>query len=89
MNTYKEKSDKKELAINNERSIQSLIKKHKDLINKLNNAYLSKNVPGGIPDATIDNRQKEIQQFEINVILILERNKGYVFKYFILFFLNL
>ena len=46
--------------------IKEKLQNYKKLQDNLDNAYKTKNVPGGIPQVTIEDRQKEIQQFEIN-----------------------
>ena len=66
LNVYKQKCTGNESTIDLESNIKALLKQHKEKVSKLKIAYNRKNVPGGIPDATIDKRQGDIQQFEIN-----------------------
>ena len=66
LNVYKEKCTGNESTIDLENNIKALLKQHKEKVSKLKTAYIKKNVPGGIPDATIDKRQGDIQQLEIN-----------------------
>jgi chromosome segregation ATPase len=66
LNVYKQKCTGNESTIDLESNIRALFKQHKEKVSKLKTAYNKKNVPGGIPDATIDKRQGDIQQLEIN-----------------------
>lgn len=66
LNVYKQKCTGNESTIDLENNIRALLKQHKEKVGKLKTAYNRKNVPGGIPDATIDKRQGDIQQLEIN-----------------------
>ena len=86
--TYKQKCSGNELTIDIENSIKNHLKQYKDLVNKLQTAYVRKNVPGGIPDTTIDKRQKQIQGFEHNhtnmeKAFLGTQNEKYGFKNFI------
>ena len=66
INYYKQKSKESGSTIEIENKIKDLFKQYKDLYNKLDTAYSKKNIPGGMPDTTINKRQGEIQKFEIN-----------------------
>lgn len=63
---FKQKTGDSTSTLQNENQIKDTLSKYKDLLNKLQNAYSTKNIPGGIPQKTIDARQKEIQQFAID-----------------------
>ena len=63
--SYKQKTGDKGSTIQLENQIKGLLKQYKDLQTNMSTAYSRKNVPGGMPELTIDKRQKEIQQFEI------------------------
>ena len=65
LTTYKSKTGGKESTIQLENQIKGHLKDFKDLKTSMSTAYSRKNVPGGMPELTIDKRQKEIQQFEI------------------------
>ena len=65
LTTFKSKTGGKELTIQLENQIKGHLKEFKDLQTSMSTAYSRKNVPGGMPELTIDKRQKEIQQFEI------------------------
>ena len=65
LTTFKSKTGGKELTIQLENQIKGHLKEYKDLQTSMSTAYSRKNVPGGMPELTIDKRQKEIQQFEI------------------------
>ena len=63
--SYKQKTGDKGSTIQLENQIKGLLKQYKDLQTNMSTAYSRKNVPGGMPEVTIDKRQKEIQGFEI------------------------
>ena len=64
--SYKEKANDNTSTLPIENQIKGTLSKYKELLNNLQNAYSTKNIPGGIPQKTIDLRQKEIQQFGID-----------------------
>ena len=68
-----------------ENKITGMLKQFKELYNKLDEAYLYKNIPGGMNDKTIDFRQKEIHRFgnnynEIEKIFKSIQTNKYSFK---------
>ena len=63
---FKQKTGDNTSTLQYENQIKNTLSKYKDLLNNLQNAYSTKNIPGGIPQKTIDLRQKEIQQFGID-----------------------
>lgn len=65
LTSYKQKTGDKGSTIQLENQIKALLKEYKDLQTNMSTAYSRKNVPGGMPEVTIDKRQKEIQGFEI------------------------
>ena len=64
--SFKQKANDNTSTLPFENQIKSTLSKYKELLNNLQNAYSTKNIPGGIPQKTIDLRQKEIQQFGID-----------------------
>lgn len=66
LSAYKQKTSGQESTIQLENKIKGLFKEYKDKINNLSNAYIQKNVPGGVPQAAIIKRQGDIEQFKIN-----------------------
>ena len=65
LTSYKQQSSKGS-TLQIEAQIKDQLKQYKDLYTNLETAYSRRNVPGGFPELTIDERQKEIQQFGIN-----------------------
>ena len=66
LTSFKKKTGDKGSTLELENEIKDLLKQYKELQTNMQTAYSKKNVPGGMPELTIDKRQKEIQQFEIN-----------------------
>lgn len=66
LSAYRQKTSGQESTIQLENKIKGLFKEYKDKINNLSNAYIQKNVPGGVPQAAIIKRQGDIEQFKIN-----------------------
>ena len=66
LSAYRQKTSGQESTIQQENKIKGLFKEYKDKINNLSNAYIQKNVPGGVPQAAIIKRQGDIEQFKIN-----------------------
>ena len=66
ISSYKETIGKGANTRDIEEKIKNSLKSFKDLVDKLNDAYLSKNAPGNMPEATLDSRQKEIKKFKIS-----------------------
>ena len=64
--SFRLKSGNTDSTLPLQNTIKEKLKQFKDLQNTLSTAYITKNVPSVIPQGTIDERQKEIQQFEIN-----------------------
>ena len=64
--SYNQKANNKTSTLSDENQIKGSLSKYKELLNNLQNAYSTKNIPGGMPQKTIDLRQKEIQQFAID-----------------------
>lgn len=65
LSSYKETIGKGANTRDLEEKIKNSLKSFKDLVDKLSDAYLSKNAPGNMPEATLDSRQKEIKKFKI------------------------
>jgi len=65
LTTFKQQSGKGP-TLQIEAEIKDLLKQYKELYTNLETAYSRRNVPGGFPELTIDERQKEIQKFGIN-----------------------
>ena len=66
LSSYKETIGKGANTRDLEDKIKNSLKNFKDLVDKLSDAYLSKNAPGNMPEATLDSRQKEIKKFKIS-----------------------
>lgn len=66
LNSFKQKTGDKSSTYELENQIKSLLKKYKELHSTFEIAYSRKNIPGGMPELTIDSRQKKIQTFLIN-----------------------
>ena len=65
LTTFKQQSGKGP-TLQIEAEIKDLLKQYKELYTNLETAYSKRNVPGGFPELTLDERQKEIQKFGIN-----------------------
>lgn len=74
LTTYKEKIGKGENTIDFENKFTDSLTKFKKSVEKLNEAYSSKNVPSTMPENIVDARQKEINQLKNNYD---EINKDY------------
>lgn len=66
LSAYKQKTSGQESTIQLENKIKGLFKEYKDKINNLSDAYIERNVPGGVPQAAVIKRQGDIEQFKIN-----------------------
>ena len=66
ISSYNKKTNDSDSTLQQENQIKNTLTKYKELLNNLQNAYSTKNIPGGMPQKTIDARQKEIQQFAID-----------------------
>ena len=66
ISSFKQKTSDTTSTLQVESQIKDNLSKYKELLNNLQNAYSTKNIPGGMPQKTIDLRQKEIQQFAID-----------------------
>ena len=66
LSAYRQKTSGQESTIQQENKIKGLFKEYKDKINNLSDAYIERNVPGGVPQAAIIKRQGDIEQFKIN-----------------------
>jgi len=72
-------------TISIESEIDKDIKKYKDMVNQLDNAYSNRNAPSQIPGMELDRRQKEIQKMNIEILEIEKsfknlQNQKYAFK---------
>ena len=72
-------------TISIESDIDRDIKKYKDMVNQLDNAYSNRNAPSQMPGMELDRRQKEIQKLNIEIQEIEKsfknlQNKKYAFK---------
>ena len=72
-------------TISIESEIDKDIKKYKDMVNQLDNAYSNRNAPSQIPGMELDRRQKEIQKMSIEIQEIEKsfknlQNQKYTFK---------
>ena len=66
LSAYRQKTSGQESTIQQENKIKGLFKEYKDKINNLSDAYIERNVPGGVPQAAVIKRQGDIEQFKIN-----------------------
>ena len=66
LSSFKETIGKGANTIELEKKIKEALKSFKDLVDKLNDAYLPKNAPGNMPDKTLEARQKEIKKYLID-----------------------
>lgn len=85
LSSFKENIGKGANTIELEKKIKNAMKQFKDLLDKLNEAYLSKNIPGTMADNIVDARQKEIKKFktaydEINKDFLALNDDKYSFK---------
>ena len=72
-------------TISIESDIDRDIKKYKDMVNQLDNAYSNRNAPSQMPGMELDRRQKEIQKLNIEIQEIEKsfknlQNKKYAFN---------
>lgn len=85
LSSYKENIGKNANTIELENKMKNSMKKYKDTVDKLENAYLTKNIPSTMPETVVDNRQKEIKKFknkydEINKDFVKLNDDKYSFK---------
>lgn len=85
LSSFKENIGKGANTIELEKKIKNAMKQFKDLLDKLNEAYLSQNIPGTMSDNIVDARQKEIKKFktaydEINKDFLALNDDKYSFK---------
>ena len=66
IDTFRCKSQNSKSTLPLKNNIKEKLKQFKELQGNLETAYFWKNVPGGIPQLTIDERLKEIRKFGIN-----------------------
>ena len=64
--TYKQNIGNNVNTVDQENKLKQDLKNFKDSLDKLDEAYLSKNVPGNMPESTLDARQKEIKKLKIS-----------------------
>lgn len=66
LSSFKNTIQKGANTVELEKKIKDSLKSFKELVDNLDNAYLSKNAPGNMPDKTLESRQKEIKKFSIS-----------------------
>ena len=66
ISTYKQNIDQSKNTVDIENKLKKDLKSFKDSLDKLEEAYLTKNIPGNMPEATLDQRQKEIKKIKID-----------------------
>ena len=64
---FKEKSKSKENTIEDENKLKTSFNIFKEKLDILQDAYSDNNAPATLPSSTLDIRQKELQQFQINL----------------------
>lgn len=64
---FKEKSKSKENTIGDENKLKTSFNIFKEKLDILQDAYSDNNAPATLPSSTLDIRQKELQQFQINL----------------------
>ena len=64
---FKEKSKSKENTIGDENTLKTSFNIFKEKLDILQDAYSDNNAPATLPSSTLDIRQKELQQFQINL----------------------
>ncbi len=82
---FKEKSKSKENTIGDENKLKTSFNIFKEKLDILQDAYSDNNAPATLPSSTLDIRQKELQQFQINLHnwrkqFIEIQNEKYSFK---------
>ena len=85
VSSYKQSIDKNENTIDKENKLKQELKNFKTSLDKLDEAYLTKNIPGNMPEATVDQRQKAIKKIrndydEINKQFQELNSEKYSFK---------
>ena len=66
ISTYKQNIDQSKNTVDIENKLKKDLKSFKDSLDKLEEAYLTRNIPGNMPEATLDQRQKEIKKIKID-----------------------
>ena len=64
ISSYKQKIDKSANTVEVENKLKQDLKNFKESLDKLDEAYLTRNIPGNMPEATLDQRQKEIKKIK-------------------------
>ena len=64
ISTYKQNIDQSKNTVDIENKLKKDLKSFKDSLDKLEEAYLTRNIPGNMPEATLDQRQKEIKKIK-------------------------
>ena len=64
ISSYKQKIDKNANTVEVENKLKQDLKNFKESLDKLDEAYLTRNIPGNMPEATLDQRQKEIKKIK-------------------------
>ena len=64
---FKEKSKSKENTIGDENKLKTSFNIFKEKLDILQDAYSDNNAPATLPSSTLDIRQKELQQYQINL----------------------
>ena len=82
---FKEKSKSKENTIGDENKLKTSFNIFKEKLDILQDAYSDNNAPATLPSSTLDIRQKQLQQFQINLHnwrkqFIEIQNEKYSFK---------
>ena len=63
---YKTKANAGNQTVNDENKIKKNFSNFEEKLNNLQTAYHNRNAPSGFPSSTLDQRQKQLQQFRIN-----------------------
>ena len=63
---YKTKANAGNQTVNDENKIKKNFSNFEEKLNNLQTAYHNRNAPSGFPSSTLDQRQKQLQQFKIN-----------------------
>ena len=82
---YKSKANAGNQTINDENKIKKSFSTFEEKLNNLQTAYHNRNAPSGFPSSTLDQRQKQLQQFRINFDNMRRQyndieNKKYLYK---------
>ena len=82
---YKSKANGGNQTINDENKIKKSFSNFEEKLNNLQTAYHNRNAPSGFPSSTLDQRQKQLQQFRINFDNMRRQyndieNKKYIYK---------